>query len=123
MALAIERFGALDILCDNAAVQLRQLDARTHELSESVWDQTFAVNTRSLAVLKSSESRACCGAAVGQIVNVASPTGMVGCAPGYTAYSSSKAAVFGLTRVMAAEYGADNIRVNAVVPGTHGNAR
>ena len=48
---------------------------------------------------------------------MASPTGLVGCAPGYTAYSSSKGAVYGLTRVMAADYARDKIRVNAVVPG------
>ncbi len=118
MALAIERFGALDILCNNAAVQLHQLDARTHELSESVWDQTFAVNAKGVWLCSKAAIPHLLRRGGGSIINVASPTGMVGCAPGYTAYSSSKAAVFGLTRVMAAEYGADNIRVNAVVPGT-----
>jgi NAD(P)-dependent dehydrogenase (short-subunit alcohol dehydrogenase family) len=53
----------------------------------------------------------------GSIINVASPTGMIGCAPGYTAYSSSKGAVFALTRVMAADYAQDGIRINALVPG------
>jgi NAD(P)-dependent dehydrogenase (short-subunit alcohol dehydrogenase family) len=53
----------------------------------------------------------------GSIIHIASPTGLVGCAPAYTAYSASKAVLFGLTRVMAAGYGRDNIRINAIVPG------
>jgi NAD(P)-dependent dehydrogenase (short-subunit alcohol dehydrogenase family) len=54
----------------------------------------------------------------GAIINVSSPTGLTGCAPGSTAYSSSKGGVFALTRVMAVDYARDNIRVNALVPGT-----
>ncbi len=54
----------------------------------------------------------------GSIINTGSPTGMVGCAPNLTAYSTSKAGIFGLTRVMAAAYARDGIRVNMVVPGT-----
>ena len=53
----------------------------------------------------------------GTIINVASPTGMLGVAPGYSAYSTSKGGVFALTKVAAAEYGGDGIRVNAIVPG------
>jgi NAD(P)-dependent dehydrogenase (short-subunit alcohol dehydrogenase family) len=51
------------------------------------------------------------------VVLVCSPTGLLGCAPGYDAYSASKAGVYGLVRVMAADYGEAGIRVNGVVPG------
>lgn len=115
---AVEQFGALDILCNNAAIQLHKQDARAHELPESAWDRTFAVNAKGVWLCSRAAIPHMLQHGGGSIINIASPTGMVGCAPGYTAYSSSKAAVFGLTRVMAAEYGADNIRVNAVVPGT-----
>ena len=54
----------------------------------------------------------------GAIILVGSPTGYLGCAPGYTAYSASKGGVIGLTRIMAVDYGRDQIRVNTLVPGT-----
>ncbi len=54
----------------------------------------------------------------GSIINCASPNGMIGFAPDYTAYSASKGGVLGLTRTMAIAYARDNIRINAVVPGT-----
>jgi NAD(P)-dependent dehydrogenase (short-subunit alcohol dehydrogenase family) len=54
----------------------------------------------------------------GSIIHVGSPTGWLGCAPGYTAYSTSKGGIVGLTRIMAVDYGRDQIRVNALVPGT-----
>ena len=53
----------------------------------------------------------------GTVVLVCSPTGLYGCAPGYDAYSASKAGVYGLVRVLAADYAQENIRVNGVVPG------
>jgi len=118
MAATTEPWGGIDILCNNAAVQLHGRDARAHELDEDVWDRTYAINAKGVWLCSRAAIPYMLRRGGGSIVNIASPTGLVGCAPGYTAYSSSKAVVFGLTRVMAADYGADNIRVNAVVPGT-----
>jgi len=116
-AEAIRQYGRIDILYNNAAVQLHGRDARAHELSEDIWDRTYAINIRGLWLCAKYAIPAMLQQGGGSIINVASPTGMLGCAPGYTAYSSSKGAVFGLTRVMAADYARDGIRVNAIVPG------
>ncbi len=117
VAQAVAHFGGLDILYNNAAIQLVGQDARAHELSEEVWDRTYNVNIRGVWLCAKYAIAAMLLRGGGSIINVASPTGLVGCAPGYTAYSSSKGAVYGLTRVMAADYARDRIRVNALVPG------
>ncbi len=109
-------FGRVDILFNNAAVQLHGQDARTHEVPEEIWDRTIDINLKGYwramrAVIPLMLSHG------GTVINVASPTGMLGVAPGYSAYSTSKGGVFGLTRVAAAEYSRDGIRVNAIVPG------
>lgn len=114
---AVAHFGGVDILYSNAAVQLVGQDARAHELSEEIWDRTYSVNIRGVWLCAKYVIPAMLQRGGGSIINVASPTGLVGCAPGYTAYSSSKGAVYGLTRVMAADYARDQIRVNALVPG------
>jgi NAD(P)-dependent dehydrogenase (short-subunit alcohol dehydrogenase family) len=117
MAATVERYGGLDVLVNNAAVQLHGRDARAHELPDDVWDRTYAINIRGAWLCAKHGIPALLARGGGAIINIASPTGMLGCAPGYTAYSSSKGAMFGLTRVMAADYARDNIRVNAIVPG------
>ncbi len=112
----VTEFGKVDVLFNNAAVQLVGQDARTHEVSEEVWDRTIDINLKGYwrcmkyVIPHMLETG-------GTIINVASPTGMLGAAPGFSAYSTSKGGVFGLTRVAAAEYGGEKIRVNAIVPG------
>lgn len=113
----VERYGGIDILYSNAAVQLHGRDARAHELTEEVWDRTQTINLKSVWLCAKYVIPSMLQQGGGSIINVASPTGLIGCAPGYTAYSSSKGGVFALTRVMAADYARDKIRVNAVVPG------
>jgi NAD(P)-dependent dehydrogenase (short-subunit alcohol dehydrogenase family) len=114
---ALAQFGKADVLVNNAAVQLIGADARAHEVSEEAWDRTMDINLKGVwrcmkAVIPHMLGRG------GSIINIASPTGMLGVAPVFAAYSTSKGGVFGLSRVSAAGYARDGVRVNSVVPGT-----
>lgn len=117
VAQTVARFGDIDVLFNCAGIQLHDRDARAHELSEDVWDQTFAINIKGMWLCAKYVIPSMLTHGGGAIINLGSPTGLFGMGAGYTAYSTSKSASFGLTRVMAADYGRDNIRVNAIVPG------
>lgn len=118
VAATADRFGRVDVLFNNAAILFHQKDARAHELSTEIWDRTHATNLRGLWLCSKYVIPLMLKQGGGSIIHLASPTGLTGCAPGLTAYSSSKGGVVALTRVMAADYSRDNIRVNAIVPGT-----
>jgi NAD(P)-dependent dehydrogenase (short-subunit alcohol dehydrogenase family) len=113
------RHGRLDVLYTCAAVQLIGEDAPVHELPVEVWDRTHAVNLRGVFLSCKHGARAMIAAGNGgSIINCGSPTGLTMCGAGWHAYSSSKAGVMGLTRVMAADLAKFGIRVNGIVPGS-----
>ncbi len=113
----VSSWGGLDVLVANAAVQLFGADARAHELDIEVWNTTIAVNLTGVFLTCKHGIRAMLGSGGGSVICTGSPTGLFGRAPGFDAYSASKAGVIGLARVMAADYAADGIRVNVAVPG------
>ena len=113
----VAAFGRLDVLVNNAAVQLHGRDGRCHEVDEDVWAQTLAVNLTGPFLCAKYALPELVRAGGGSIVNIASPTAFDGKGAGYTAYATSKGGVSALTRVIAADYGRDGVRCNAIVPG------
>jgi|SRR5581483_1706351 len=111
------RWGGLDVVVANAAVQLFGEDDRVHRLELAVWERTLAVNLTGIFLTCKHGVAALLASGGGCVVVTGSPTGLFGLGAGFTAYSSSKAGVFGLARVMAADYASEGIRVNVVVPG------
>ena len=117
---AIAELGKIDVLINNAALFAGAWDERgpSHELTVEQWDRMMAVNVRGTWL--------CCKHVVphmrehggGSIINISSGTAWKGSA-GFLHYVTSKAAVAGMTRALAREYGADGrIRVNCIAPGS-----
>jgi NAD(P)-dependent dehydrogenase (short-subunit alcohol dehydrogenase family) len=113
--VAVDAFGRIDALVNNAALYGALKGGRFDAIAEADWDAAMAVNVKGIWN--------CCKAAVpalreaggGSIVNIASLAATYGMPYGLH-YTTSKAAVIGLTRGLAREIGRDNIRVNAVAP-------
>lgn len=108
--------GRLDIVVANAGVQLFGQDAKVGDLDLSVWEKTVSINQRGAFLTLKYAVRAM-EASGGSIICTGSPTAIVGCGQSFTAYTSSKAGVHGLARVVAADYAHVGVRVNTVVPG------
>jgi 3-oxoacyl-[acyl-carrier protein] reductase len=113
------RHGRLDVLLTCAAVQLIGEDAPVHELDIDVWQRTHDVNLRGVFLTCKHGVRLMLASGDGgSVINTGSPTGLTMCGAGWHAYSSSKAGVMALTRIMASDYAQYGIRVNGIVPGT-----
>jgi 3-oxoacyl-[acyl-carrier protein] reductase len=114
MARAVEkRWGRLDALINNAGITK---DALLIKLSGDDWDEVMDTNLNGCFNALKTFVPLLLKSGGGHIVNISSRSGLRGKA-GQAAYSSSKAALIGLTRTLAAELGVHNIRVNAVLPG------
>lgn len=114
---ASDHFGGLDTVVANAGVQLFGQDSTVDQLDLATWQATMAVNLTGMFLTCKYGVRELLKAGGGSITCLGSPTGLRGTGSGFHAYSTSKAASFGLVRVMAADYGQRGIRVNSLVPG------
>jgi NAD(P)-dependent dehydrogenase (short-subunit alcohol dehydrogenase family) len=114
---ALKAFGRIDILVNNAAVLMSHGQVRAHEMSNEEWDRTINVNLKGYWLCSKYVIPTMLAQKSGNIIFVASRTGLRGFS-GFAAYSASKGGVLALMRSMAADYGPDGIRVNAIVPGT-----
>jgi NAD(P)-dependent dehydrogenase (short-subunit alcohol dehydrogenase family) len=108
-----QRLGAMGVLINNAANDQRE-DA--DEVSEDDWDRTMAVNLKHQFFAAQIARRSMRELGGGAIVNFSSTAWMIG-VNRLSVYSTAKAAVVGLTKSLAREFGPDNIRVNAIAPG------
>ena len=114
----LSRYGRVDVLYNNAAILLPDRDRPVNEISLETWDYVMGVNLRGSFLCAKYAVSSMLQNGGGSVIFLGSPTGLVGCAPALTAYSTSKAAIMGLTRVMAAAHARQGIRVNSIVPGT-----
>jgi NAD(P)-dependent dehydrogenase (short-subunit alcohol dehydrogenase family) len=111
--LAVQEFGGLDILFNNAGIIRRTtvLDIRAEE-----WDRVMAVNVKAIFLMSKCAIPVMAAAGGGVIVNTASGWGLAG-GRNAVSYCASKGAVVNMTRAMALDHGEQNIRVNCVCPG------
>jgi len=113
VAAAIDAFGKIDILCNNAGVILRK---DVTNLTEDEWDLALDVTLKSIFLLSREVIPHMIKAGSGVIINTGSGWSLKG-GPQAASYCAAKAGVLNLTRAMAIDYGKHNIRVNCFCPG------
>ena len=109
----INSFGGVDILFNNAGIVQR---ASVIDTTEEQWERVMAVNVKSIFLMSKYTIPHMVQAGGGVILNTSSGWGLVG-GRDAVSYCASKAAVVNLTRAMALDHGAQNIRVNCICPG------
>jgi NAD(P)-dependent dehydrogenase (short-subunit alcohol dehydrogenase family) len=119
VAEAGRAFGHLDIVLNNAGVGTMVVGGTVESISLEHWDLAQDVNVRAMYLVSRAAVPHLRRAGGGAIVNISSVSAFRGSVerPSH-AYAASKGAVLALTRAMAASYGRDGIRVNAICPGT-----
>lgn len=110
----VERYGGLDIIVNNAAAN--PVFGPVHQTEERAFDKIIDVNLKGPFELCKKAYPVLKQRGGGSIINISSIGGLTP-EPGIGIYSVSKAALISLTKAMAQDWGADNIRVNVVCPG------
>ncbi len=113
VAQAVETFGRIDVLVNNAGYRIR---SRLEDLPRHEWDAMVATNLTGVFLFSQAAGRVMIGQRAGKIVNVSSVAGRSG-SRGLAAYAATKAGVTVLTQSLGAEWAKHGILVNAVAPG------
>jgi len=116
----LETFGSIDILLNNAGINMPRLiidPAGKEEISEDVWEKIVAVNQKGVFLCAQAAARQMQKSGKGGvIINMASEAGVEG-SEGQSVYAGTKGAIYALTRSWAKELGKHGIRVVGVAPG------
>ena len=113
---AIDTFGQIDILYNNAGIMPAE-DGSVTETTEATWDNVMDVNLKSAFLCSKYTLPHMVERKQGSIINVASFVAFMGCTVPQDAYTASKGGMLALTKSLAVQYGRDGIRCNAICPG------
>jgi NAD(P)-dependent dehydrogenase (short-subunit alcohol dehydrogenase family) len=113
VAVAVERWGGLDVLHNNVGIESRK---DLLEVTEEEWDRVMAVDLKSMFLATQHAAPALFDRGGGAIVCVSSVAGLRG--HGRTAYAAAKAGVIGFVQSVAVQLGPKGVRINAIAPGT-----
>lgn len=114
VAVAVEHFGKLDVLVNNAGISAK---GRVEDTTAEDWDRVMDINAKGVFLGTKAAIPAMRQAGGGSIINISSQLGLVGVDNSSPQYQASKGAVRLLTKATAIQYAGDGIRVNSVHPG------
>lgn len=111
---AVETYGKLDVLLNNAGILIRK---NIEETTEDDWDRIFAVNAKGVFLGTKAAIPAMRDAGGGSIINISSTAGLVGSPNGSASYTATKGAVRLFTKSTAIQHAREGIRCNSIHPG------
>lgn len=116
VASAVEAFGHIDVLYNNAGIMPND-DGSVTDITEATWDRVMDVNIKSAFLCAKYTIPVMLKQRRGSIINVASFVAFMGCTVPQDAYTTSKGGMLALTKSLAVQYGPHGIRCNAICPG------